>query len=132
MAVNRWAAACAVLLLMCAADGLTGEPVAGTQIVVVRATFRSHLAIVQNCESRGLASSVAFAKATGANLALVFAPLLYTAPGRTNPQYPDNVATWVPFEGNPADIAGVRAFMCRDAFIEKVTAGIKAQREVQE
>ena len=127
--MKRWAAAYAVLLLLCgcAAKELTKE---APPIVAVRATFRSHLSIVRNCESRGVAPSPEAAKAARANLALVFAAPIFAAPGTANPQYPGDEATWVPFEGNQADVAGVRAFKCPDAFIDNVTAGMKRPREV--
>ena len=125
--MKRWAAACAVLLLLCgcAAKELAKE----APIVAVRATFRSHLSIVRNCESRGVAPSLEAAKAAGANFALVFAPPIPAAPDGTNPQGTGDGATWVPFEGNPRGVAGVRAFKCPDAFIEKVIAGMRRPRE---
>ncbi len=122
------AAACAVLLLLCgcAAKELTKE----APIVAVRATFRSHLSLVRNCESRGVAPSLEAAKAAGANLALVFAPPIPAAPEGAKPRHPGDEATWVPIEAKPAAIAGVRAFRCPDAFVEKVAAGIKRPQEV--
>jgi len=126
--LKRRVAAYAVLLLLCgcAAKELTKE----APIVAVRATFRSHLSIVRNCESRGVAPTSEAAKAAGANLALVFAPPIVPVPGGANPQYTGDEATWVPFDGRQADVAGVRAFKCPDAFIERVTAGMKQPREV--
>ena len=126
--MKRWAAAYAVLLLLCgcAAKELTRE----ASILAVRATFQSHLSIVRNCESRGVAPFPEAAKAAGANLALVFAPPIIPAPGGAIPQNPGDEATWVPFKGNSAGVAGVRAFKCPDAFIEKVTAGMKQPQEV--
>lgn len=103
-------------------------------ILVVRASFRSHLSIVRNCESRGVAPTSEAAKAAGGNLALVFAHPTFAAPGMTSPQLPGDNATWVPFESKEADLAGyvvgVRAFKCPDAFIDNVTAGMKQSREV--
>lgn len=125
--MKRRVAPYAVLLLLCgcAAKELTYE----APIVAVRATFRSHLSIVRNCESRGVAPTLEAAKAAGANIGLVFAPPIVSAPGKAYPQHPDE-ATWVPFEAKPVDVAGVRAFKCPDDFIEEVTAGMKRPREV--
>lgn len=126
--MTRWATACVVLLLLCgcAVKKPTWEP----PITAVLVTFRSHLSIVRNCESRGVAPTVEAAKAAGANLALVFAPPFFAAPGRASPQNAGDDATWVPLRAKPAGIAGVRAFKCPDAFVDKVTAGIDRLREV--
>lgn len=125
----RWAATCATLLLLCgcAAKELTREP----PILAARVTFRSHLLVVRNCESRGVAPSLEAARAGGANLALVFAPSIFDAPGSANPQHPGDEATWVPIEAKPPYIAGVRAFKCPEAFIEQVSAGMKRPGEAK-
>ncbi len=126
--MKHWSAACIVLLLLggCAAKKPTWEP----PIAAVRVTFGSHLAIVRNCESRGATPTIEAAKAAGANLALVFAPAISAAPGKVNSQYAGDNATWVLLDAKPAGMAGVRAFRCPDAFIERVTAGKKRPQEV--
>ncbi len=122
------AVACAALLLLCgcaATKPAAWEP----PITAVRATFRSHLSVVRNCESRGVAPSVEAARAAGANLALVFAPPVSVVPACANPQELAEDATWVPLAARPAALAGVRAFKCPDAFVDKIVAEIKRPRE---
>ncbi len=130
--MTRRAAAFAAILLLCgcaaakpAAGPAAGAPAAapaGPQITAVRATFRSHLSVVRNCESRGVAPTIEAAKSAGANLALVFAPPLPAPPGKAATRERAGDETWVLIGAKPAAVAGVRAFKCPDAFVEKVTA----------
>lgn len=133
--MKRRAAACAMLLLLCgcAAKELTKEPTKEfPPIVVVRANFRSHLSVVRNCESRGVAPTAEAARAAGANLAVVFAEPRSGAPDRADSPRPIDNAVWVPFGPQPAhrgEVVGVRAFKCPDAFVDNVAARMKPPRD---
>ncbi len=126
--MKRRAAACVGLLLLCgcAVKPPSREP----SIVAVRVTFRGHMSVIRNCQSRGVAPTVEAAEAAGANLALVFAAPTPPAPGGPSPQRPGEDATWVPFGAKPAGIAGVRAFKCPDDFVDNIVARRKRPPEV--
>ncbi len=124
--MKLWAAVCAVPLAVCACAAK--QPRKEPPIAAVRITFRSHLSAVRSCEDRGLVPSPEAAKASGANLALVFAPPAPAVPGKNPPDAGDEPA-WLPFEGETDGVAGVRAFRCPDVFVEGVVAGMKRARE---
>lgn len=126
---GRGAAACAALLLAC---GCAARQTWRPPILAVRVTFRSHLSLVRNCESRGVAPTLEEAKAAGANLGLVFEPPYRGASGNANPQGAGGEPAWIPVERNPAGFSGVRAFRCPEAFVEKVAAEMKRPREARE
>lgn len=129
--MTRRALASAALLLLggCAA---VKPPVREPPIAAVRVTFRSHLSLVRNCESRGVAPTLEAARETGANIALVFATPISAASERANPGHPGDAAAWIPVALKDVGFAGVRAFKCPEAFVEKVAAEMKRPREAEE
>lgn len=127
--MKRGATACAALLLTC---GCAARQAWEPPIVAVQVTFRSHLSIVRNCDSRGVAPTLEAAKAAGANLALVFGPPVTGASGGANPQGVGAEPAWVPVLRNPAGFSGVRAFKCPETFVQEVAAEAKRPREARE
>ena len=126
---GRGAAACAALLLTC---GCAAKQAWRPPILAVHITFRSHLSLVRHCESRGVAPTLEEAKVAGANLGLVFEPPNRGASGNADPQDAGGGPAWIPVVWNPAGFAGVRAFRCPEAFLEKVAAEMKRPREARE
>jgi hypothetical protein len=114
------AALCGFIALVCSCAAATPPKEPG--ICLVRATFRGHLAAVRGCEEKGLFPTPEIARASGANLALAFAPSWGKPPAGDEVVGPDREEpAWISF--NPGGLslaAGYRAFRCPPAFMEEV------------